>query len=367
MEIPLINLKRQYLEIKEEINNSIQEVINESSFCVGRQIKEFENNFANYLNIKHAIGVANGTAALHLALEAIDIKENDEIITTSNTFIATVEAICYQKAKPILVDIDEETYTIDINKIEEKITNKTKAIIPVHLFGHPCEMDAIKKIANKYNLKIIEDCAQAHGVEYKGQKVGTIGDIGCFSMYPSKILGAYGDAGAIITNNYLFAEKIKKLKNHGESTKYNHELMGYNYRLDGIQAAILNVKLKYLNKWLEKRREIARIYNEEIKELVTIPSEKAFAKHGYYLYVIRAKERNNLLEFLKIKGISCGIHYPIPIHLQLAYQSLNMGETKLPITERISKEILSVPLYPEMTNEEIDYVINSIKEYFNKK
>lgn len=355
--IPLINLKIQYDSIKSEIDEAMQKVIDDSSFIMGKDVEQFEKEFANFCNAKHVVGTSSGTTALHLAAEAINIKQGDEIITVPNTFIATIEPFLKMGAKIKFVDVDEY-YNIDVNKIKEKITDKTKVIIPVHLYGQSADMQPIKEIAEKYNLKIIEDCCQAHGAEYNNRKV-PITDIGVFSFNPSKSLGAFGDAGIIIFKDKELAEKIKKLSNHGRKKKYEHDEVGYNFRLDALQAAILRVKLKYLDDWNNKRIKNAKLYNELLENVnVILPKKNDNVKHIYHLYVIRTKNRDKLQKYLKDNGIATGIHYPVPLHQQPFYKK----KERYPITEQYSKEILSLPIFPELTEEQITYVCNKIKE-----
>ena len=366
--IPFVDLKAQYNSIKEEIDEAIQGVFNHSSFIMGEELKKFEEEFARFCDVKHAIGVANGSDALTLALRACDICEGDEIITVPNTFIATTEAITQVGGQIVFVDIDSNTYTMDISKIEEKVTKKTKAIIPVFLYGQPADMDPILKIAKKHNLKVIEDAAQAHGAEYKGKKAGSIGDVACFSFYPAKNLGAYGDAGMVVTNDGEISEKIKLLRNHGRITKkYEHEIEGYSSRLDNLQAAILRVKLRYLNRWNDNRRKNVEAYNRLLSEIgeIILPYEADYAKHVYHLYVIRTEGRDGLREVLKSNGIATGIHYPIPLHLQPAYDYLGYKRGDFPITEKTSQEILSLPMFAELTDEQIKEIVEWIK-YFKK-
>ena len=354
MKIPLVDLKANYLSIKEEIDSSIQRVIENSSFIMGKEVGEFDKNFARFINSKYAIGVGNGTFALHLSLIASDIKQNDEIITVPNTFIATTEAISYCGAKPVFVDIEEEGYNINSNLIEEKITNKTKAIIAVHLYGNSCNLEEILKICDKNNLKLIEDCAQAHGAEYNGLKLGNFGSLAAFSMFPAKVLGSFGDAGAVVTNNEDLAKKVNLLRNHGRMNKYEHIIEGYNYRIDALQAAILNVKLKYLDNWIEKRRDAASLYNKffnenGLYEFIKTPKESKNSKHCYYMYVIRVKDRERLQNYLNENEIETGVHYPLPLHLQQAYKNLNYKKGDFPVAEKHAEEILSIPLYPEIS------------------
>jgi len=366
--IPFVDLKAQYDSIKDEIDGAIQSVLNNTSFIMGEELKKFEEEFAQFCNVKHAIGVANGSDALILALRACGIGEGDEVITVPHTFISTAEAISNVGGKVVFVDIDPKTYTIDISKIEEKITGRTKAIIPVHLYGQSIDMDTIMELAKKYNLKVIEDAAQAHGAEYKGKKVGSIGDVGCFSFYPGKNLGAYGDAGAVVANSEEIAEKIKLFRNHGRITKkYEHDIEGYSSRLDNLQAAILRVKLRHLTKWNNMRRRNAKKYNELLNNIggITTPYEADYAKHVYHLYVIRIEKekRDKLREELKSKGIATGIHYPIPLHLQPAYNYLGYKKEDFPITEKACQEILSLPMFAELKEKQIIKIVESIKYY----
>ncbi len=361
--VNFLDLKRQFDSIKIEINNKIQEVLDNSRFILGKDVEEFEDNFAKFCDKKFCIGISSGTEALKLAIKALELKEG-EIIIPANTFVATALAISENNLKPVLVDVDKETYNIDINKIEKEITEKTVAIMPVHLYGQTCDMDPIIEIANKYNLKIIEDCCQAHGAEYKGKTV-PITDIGCFSFYPGKNLGAYGDAGAIVTNNEKLFKKIKSLRNYGSEKKYHHDIKGFNNRMDNLQAAILNIKLKKLNEWNKNRINNAELYNGLLKETVNIPKIDKNSNSVYHLYVIRTKKREELQKYLNEKEIFTGIHYPIPIHLLKAYSDLGYKEGDFPITEKYSKEILSLPMFAELTEKEIKYVCKNIKEFFN--
>jgi len=358
--IPFVDLKVQYDSIKDEINEVIQNVLDNTSFIMGEELKKFEVEFARFCDVKYAVGVANGSDALILALRACGIGKGDEVITVPHTFIATTEAITHVGGKIIFVDIDHKTYTIDVSKIEEKINKRTKTIIPVHLYGQPADMDPIMRLAKEYNLKVIEDAAQAHGAEYKEKKVGSIGDVACFSFYPGKNLGAYGDAGMITTNSEEIAKKVKLLRNHGRITKkYEHQIEGYSSRLDNLQAAILRVKLKYLNKWNDLRRRNAKKYNELLSNIdgIIIPYEADYAKHVYHLYVIKTESRDILREELKSNDIATGIHYPIPLHLQPAYKYLGYKEGDFQITEKASQEILSLPMFAELSDKQIDEIV----------
>jgi len=362
--ILLVDLKGQYLNFKKEIDQAIQKVIDNSDFILGKEVELFEKEFASFSEAKYGIGVASGTEALHLSLLALGVGPGDEVITAANTFVATVLAISYTGARPVLVDINPDNYNLDVSLIKKAITKRTKAIIPVHLFGQPAGMDSIMEVAKEYNLEVIEDACQAHGAEYKGKKVGSIGDVGCFSFYPGKNLGAYGDGGMVLTNNEEIAQKVRMLRNYGSRVKYHHEFKGFNSRLDTIQATILRVKLKRLEEWNEARRRHALRYNELLKDAkVIIPKEEDYAKHVYHLYVIRIKERNKMLEYLKSKGIFAGIHYPIPIHLLRAYQDLGYKKGSFPLTEKYANEILSLPMYPELSEEQINYIAEVINSY----
>lgn len=366
--IPFVDLKAQYDSIKDEIDEAIQNVLNNTSFIMGEELKKFEEEFAKFCDVKYAIGVANGSDALILALRACGIGEGDEVITVPHTFISTTEAISNVGGKIVFVDINPKTYIIDVSKMEEKINERTKAIIPVHLYGQPADMDHIIELAKKYNLKVIEDAAQAHGAEYKGEKVGSIGDVACFSFYPGKNLGAYGDAGMVVTNNEEIAEKIKLLRNHGRITKkYEHYIEGCSSRLDNLQAAILRVKLRYLYKWNKSRRRNAKKYNELLKNIggIITPYEAEYAKHVYHLYVIRTENRDKLREELKSEGVVTGIHYPIPLHLQPAYNYLGYKRGDFPVTEEASQKILSLPMFAELSNEDINKICSLISAIKN--
>ncbi len=364
MKISFVDLKRQYDSIKDELNVKINEVLNNTQFILGENVKSFEEEFAEYCDTKYAVGVASGTDALTLSLATLGIGEGDEVITVPNTFIATVDAISKNNARPVFVDIDPETYNIDVNKIEEKISERTKAIMPVHLYGQPADMDPILEIAEEHNIGVIEDACQAHGAEYKGKNVGSFGQIGCLSFYPGKNLGAYGDGGIVVTNDSDVAEKIKILRNYGQKVKYYHDFIGYNSRLDEIQAAILRVKLRYLNKWNELRRSHATEYTEFLEETsgIVLPSVQKNVNHVYHLYVIQCTNRDQTQEILSKKGISTGIHYPVPIHLQRAYSKLGYHHGDFPVTEEYAEKILSLPMFPELTIEEISYVCEQITE-----
>ncbi|MEO0293956.1 MAG: DegT/DnrJ/EryC1/StrS family aminotransferase [candidate division WOR-3 bacterium] len=379
--IPLVDLRAQYEEIKDEMHTLWNNILNSMSLYLGPNVQEFEREFAFYNNVRHCIGVGSGTEALLFALKAIGVGKGDEVIVPSHTFFATIEAVIHCGAYPVMLDIDSKTYTlssertleyIERNCIRErgglkdkKTGNFLRVILPVHIYGHPADMDEFKKIAKRYGLYIIEDAAQAHGAEYKGKKVGTLGDIAAFSFYFSKNLGAFGEAGGVTTNNDDYAEIIRKLREHGQTTKYSHELVGFNSRLDELQAAVLRCKLKLLDKWNKKRREIASFYNENLKELpIVTPIESKDSYHVYHLYVIRTKERDRLAEYLKDKGIGCGMHYPIPVHLQKAMQGNGYKRGDLPVTEKITNEILSLPMYPHLSYEDAGRVVEAVRDFY---
>jgi len=364
MGIPLVDLKAQYLSIKDEIDSAIANVINGSSFILGKEVELFEKEFAAYCGVRFCVAVGNGTDALYLALRSLGVSKGNEVITTPLTFIATAEAITLTGATPVFVDIESRTYNIDVGRIEKAITDKTKAILPVHLYGLPADMEEIEKIAKKHNIFVIEDAAQAHGAEYRGKMAGTLGDCGAFSFYPGKNLGAYGDAGALVTDREDIAKKACMLRNHGRMDKYNHEFEGINSRMDTLQAAILRKKLKYLGEWVEKRRKNAEIYDKllsGIKGEFMIPFEPEGIKHAYHLYVVRVKQRDTLLEKLNGEGISAGIHYPVPLHLLQAYKYLGKKKGDFPLSEKAAEEIISLPIYSEMTQAQIETVVGCIK------
>ncbi|MEA3493999.1 MAG: DegT/DnrJ/EryC1/StrS family aminotransferase [Candidatus Margulisiibacteriota bacterium] len=362
MKIPFVDLRAQYRLIKEELDSAIKRVIDNTSFIMGEEVRSFENEFAKYCEAKYAIGVSSGTDALHLALLACGVGAGDEVITVPNTFIATTEAISHCGAKPVFVDIDPKTFNIDVSNIEEKITDKTKAILPVHLYGQPADMDPIMEIARKHGLKVIEDAAQAHGAGYKGKRVGNLGDACCFSFFPGKNLGAFGDGGAVVTNNGEIAKKVRLLRNHGREAKYEHLVEGFCKRLDALQAAILRVKLKSIEEWTNKRRQAAKLYNELLKnDKIATPLKLDAADPVYHLYVIRIHNRDGVKNKLEEKGIASGVHYPVPLHLQPAYRHLGHKEGDFPHTEKAAQEILSLPIYPEISREQIEYITTEVK------
>ncbi|MCX5919177.1 MAG: DegT/DnrJ/EryC1/StrS family aminotransferase [Deltaproteobacteria bacterium] len=431
MKVPFLDLKAQYLSMKDEIHAAIQEVLDATAFAGGPFVARFEKEFAAFCGCQEGIGVGSGTEALWLCLLALGIGPGDEVITVPNSFIATAEAISFCGASPAFVDVDPSTYTLDPNKLEEylkfrnpnsAIRNRRsqesrvrsqdatssgrrsavsgqqsggrgqnpatrnpkpetrnassirnpqsafrngtpKAVIPVHLFGQPADMDPILEIAKKYNLAVIEDACQAHGALYKEKKAGSLGDAGCFSFYPGKNLGAYGEAGAVVTNNPVMAAKMRMVRDHGQSKKYHHDLIGWNDRMDGIQGAILSAKLKHLSAWNEARRKNALLYTKLLKNTggIVVPEEAPYARHIYHIYAVRVQNRDKLMSALGEKGISCGIHYPIPIHLTDAYKFMGLGKGSFPAAEKCANEFLSLPMFPELAEEQIEYVCSEIK------
>lgn len=367
MNIEMVSLKRQFQNIGSEIKTSINQVLESGQYVLGPEVNLLESDIARYLNIKYTVGLASGTDALHLALLASGIGNGDEVITSPFTFIATCEAIKYCGAVPVFVDIDPRTYNINPNNIEEKITKKTRAIIPVHMYGQAAEMEPVLEIARKYNLHVIEDVAQAFGAEYKNKKLGTFGDVGCTSFFPSKNLGAYGDGGMVFTNNKIIAEKIKMLRVHGSKEKYKHDLIGFNSRLDTIQAAVVRVKLKYIDQWNNLRIEHAKRYNELFTGCnVITPYVEAYNKHVYHLYTLMIDGREKCQELLKERGIASAIHYPIPVHLQKSFKYLGYSSSDLPVSQEISRKTLSFPMFPELQEEEISFVAKSVKEFLKE-
>jgi len=381
MKVPFIDLKAQYASIKDEINEAIQQVLDSCAFAGGPFVEKFEKEFADFCQCKYAIGVGSGTEALWLSLLALGIGPGDEVITVPNTFIATAEAISFCGATPAFVDIDEQTYTMDPAKLRDYLNMRLqpptsnlrprprpKAVIPVHLFGQMADMDPIMEIAKEYGLLVIEDACQAHGAEYKGRRAGSIGDVGCFSFYPGKNLGAYGEAGAIVTNDAEVDANIRMLRDHGQAKKYYHTMVGWNSRMDGLQGAILSVKLRHLDEWNESRRKNARLYDEMLADInsVILPQEANYAKHIYHIYAIRVQNRDALMNALAEKDIHCGIHYPVPVHIQEAYHSLELQKSRFPVAEKCANEVFSLPMFPEIAEEQTIHVVNTIKDFCNK-
>jgi dTDP-4-amino-4,6-dideoxygalactose transaminase len=368
MNVPFLNLKTQYKQIEQEVIPMLTEAMSNAAFIGGPQVTGFETEFAAFCESKYSIGVNSGTDALRFALMAIGIGAGDEVITVPNTFIATTEAISQAGAIPVFVDVLKDTSNMDPSLIEAKISKKTKAIIPVHLYGQTVDMDPILEIAKKHGIVVIEDACQAHGALYKGRKAGSMGIAGCFSFYPGKNLGAFGEAGAVVTQDLEIDKKIRMIRDHGQEQKYYHAMEGYNGRLDAIQAVVLRLKLKRLAAWNESRRQNAQYYNELLSQIngVTIPVEADFSKAVYHLYVIFVDDRDGLQKYLTDKGIGTGLHYPVPLHLQKAYSYMGYKEGAFPVSEDAARKLLSLPMFAELTREEIKYVCDSIKEYMNK-
>jgi dTDP-4-amino-4,6-dideoxygalactose transaminase len=364
MKVPFLDLKTHHAPLIDKFDRAIRQVIESSAFAGGPFVERFEEEFAAFCGSPYAIGVGNGTDALWLTLLALGIGEGDEVITVPNTFIATAEAITYCKARPVFADVDPDTFTMNPAELEKSLTERTKAIIPVHLFGQPADMDPILEFARAHGLFVIEDSAQAHGAEYKGRKAGTMGDAGCFSFYPGKNLGAFGEAGAVVTNDPGLGKQIQMLRDHGQSRKYHHSMMGWNCRMDGIQAAVLSIKLRHLHEANLLRSKHALEYNQAfagIDEVIT-PFEAKYARHVYHVYAIRVQERDAVLRDLQEKGVGCAVHYPVPIHLQDACRNLGYQKGAFPIAENLADEFLSLPMFPELTEDQIEYVARCVSD-----
>ena len=366
LQVPFVDLAAQYSTIADEINETTSRIIQKADFILGREVRLFEEEFAAFSEARYAVGVDSGTSALELALRAYDIGPGDEVITAANSFIASALAISHAGATPVLVDVDPFTHTIDVTGIERAITSRTKAIIPVHLYGHPAHMDPIRKIAEQHGLIVIEDACQAHGARYKGRRAGSLGHAAAFSFYPGKNLGAYGDGGMVVTNDADIRKRLEMLRNYGQEEKYHHLTQGFNRRLDTLQAAVLRVKLKYLEKWNAARRWQAELYHRLLAgTALVLPSEAVGAQSVWHLYVIRTEYRDKLKEYLASRGIAAGIHYPVPIHLQPAYKNLGYKRGSFPVTEQYAQRILSLPMYAELTPELIEYVSKTILTFLS--
>jgi dTDP-4-amino-4,6-dideoxygalactose transaminase len=364
IKVPFLDLKAHHLPMMKEINLAIQEVIETSAFAGGPFVTAFEQDFAAYCDVPHALGVGSGTEALWLSLLACGVGPADEVITVPNTFMATAEAITYCGARPVFVDVDERTYTMNPAALQSALTARTKAIIPVHLFGQPADMDPIVEFAREHGLYVIEDACQAHGAEYNGRRVGTLGDAACFSFYPGKNLGAFGEAGAVVTRNAELQDKIRILRDHGQVRKYYHSVVGWNCRMDGIQAAVLRIKLRHLERYTELRRTHAAHYDRALSGIgeLTVPVHAAWARHVYHVYAIRVNHRDEVMQLLAEKGVGSAVHYPVPVHLQEAYRSLGYQRGTFPIAERCATEFLSLPMFPELTSAQVEIVIETVKE-----
>lgn len=364
MSIPFVDLRTQYQSIKSEVDEAVLAVFGRGDFILGQDVRLLEEEFATFCGVKHAIGVDSGLSAIDVALRAFNIGEGDEVITVANTYIATTLGVSATGATPVLVECDPATYNIDPSKIEAAITDKTRAIVPVHLYGQTVDMDPILEIAKKHDLYVLEDAAQAHGAHYKGQRAGSMGDAAMFSFYPGKNLGAYGDGGMVVTNNDEAAETMRMFRNYGQSQKYHHEIKGYNRRLDTVQAAVLRIKLRYIDDWNAARNRHAAYYTEKLAETgFVLPVVAEHSESIWHLFVIRTNKREQLMAYLNERGISSGIHYPIPIHMQNAYSEMNHLKGQFPLTEQYASEIVSLPMFPELTIEQLDYVIDALKVF----
>jgi dTDP-4-amino-4,6-dideoxygalactose transaminase len=363
--IPFLDLKAQYQQMKPEIDAAVLRAIDSAQFVLGPEVAAFEERFASYCNVRHCVAVNSGTSALHLALLAAGIGPGDEVITVSMTFVATTAAILYSGATPVFVDVDPVTWTMNPSLIEAAITPRTRAILPVHLHGLMADMDPIMEIARRHDLFVIEDAAQAHGAEYKGRSAGSIGDLGCFSFYPGKNLGAYGEGGAVVSNHSEFAQRVFSLRDWGQESKYNHVLHGYNYRMDGIQGAVLNVKMNYIEAWTEARRSVASYYDHLLeKHRCRRPIPPPHSRHVYHVYAVGLAQRDEAQKALQAAGIGVGIHYPVPVHLQKAYAGLGYGAGDFPITELLANQFLSVPIYAELRPEQVSEVVMELEKVF---
>ena len=365
LEIPFVDLRRQHQHVSDATMEAFSDILDGMHLFLGPNVQEFEREYAEYLGAKHAVGVADGTTALHLALLACGVGPGDEVITPSHTFFASAEAIILAGATPVFVDIDPTTYTMDVDAASRAITPRTRALLPVHLYGRLADMNGVLALARTHNLRVVEDACQAHGARRDGKAAGTFGDAGCFSFYYSKNLGAYGEAGGVVTNDDQVAERVRVLRDHGSARRYHHDLVGVNGRLDELQAAVLRLKLPYLDEWNDKRRNHARQYNGRLADLPVHIPEPGSDDHVFHLYVIRTSSRDELQAHLKSRGIHTGIHYPIPCHLQPATRAFGTGEGSLPLTEQICAEILSLPMFPDLTPDEIDRVADAIEDFFS--
>jgi len=361
--IPFLNLKAQHAALEQELLAAFKHTLESTQFVLGKEVAAFEEEFAGYSGGRFGIGVNSGTSALHLALLAAGVGPGDEVITVSCTFVATVAAVDYTGARPVFVDVDRDTLNMDVTQIEAAITDRTKVILPVHLHGQPADMDPILDIARRHDLVVIEDAAQAHGAEYKGRRVGSLGDMGCFSFYPGKNLGACGEGGMVVTNNEDFAQRVRMLRDWGQERKYHHVAKGFNYRMEGVQGAVLRVKLRHLDAWTAARREHAAKYGSLLEDTgVKTPVEASFARHVYHVYGVRVSNRDAVQSALQGRDIQTGIHYPIPVHMQTAYQEFGFGPGDLPVTEQASAELLSLPMFPELERGQVKQVCEALVE-----
>jgi dTDP-4-amino-4,6-dideoxygalactose transaminase len=365
--IPYLDLPVQLRSIRKDLDAAIARTIDQCSFCLGPEVAQFEKDFARFVGAEHCVGFNSGTSALHIAMRLLGVGPGDEVITTPFTFVATSWAISYVGAKPVYVDIDDATFNLDPKLIGRAITPRTKAVLPVHLYGHPFDVDAVLAVCRKHKLPLVEDAAQAHGAEYKGKTVGIFGAISCFSFYPGKNLGACGEGGALVTSNAAFAARARALREHGSTVRYYHDEVGYNYRMEGIQGAVLGVKLKHLTKWTAERRRVAHRYHALLADTpLQLPREADYAQSAWHLYVVRHPRRDDLKRHLEANGIGCALHYPLPLHLQKCYANLGHKPGDLPVAEKAARECLSLPIYPELTDKQIQRVAEVIKDFFKR-
>jgi len=366
--VAYLDLAAQIRSIRPKLDSAIARVLDSCAFCLGPEVEQFEKDFARYCGAEHCIGFNNGTSALHVAMLLLGIGPGDEVITTPFTFVATSWAICYAGARPVFVDIEDDTFNLDPNLVERAITSRTRAILPVHLYGHPADLDRLLAISQQHNLPLIEDAAQAHGAKFRGRSVGTFGKMSCYSFYPGKNLGACGEGGALVTNNASLAKRARALRDHGSTRRYYHDEIGYNYRMEGIQGAVLGVKLEYLDAWTSERRRVAERYNKLLADTpLQLPGEADYAQSAWHLYVVRHPLRDALKAHLDAHQIGCGMHYPVPLHLQKAFAHFGYKPGAFPIAEKAARECLSLPIYPELTDQEIQTVTDAIADFFSRK
>ena len=363
--IPYLDLAAQLRPLRNELNAAITKTVDNCTFCLGPEVAQFEQDFARYCGARHAIGFNSGTSALHVAMRLLDIGPGDEVITTPLTFVATSWAISYVGARPVYVDIDDQTCTLDPNLVERAITPRTRAILPVHLYGHPCDLDPLLEISHRHQIPLVEDCAQSHGTKYNGKVVGTFGALAGFSFYPGKNLGACGEGGALVTNDEDYSIRARALRDHGSTQRYYHDEIGFNYRMEGLQGAVLGVKLKRLGEWTQARRRVAQRYHQLLADTpLQLPVEAEFAESVYHLYVVRHPRRDELKQYLEAHNVGCALHYPVPLHLQKCYSSLGYQAGDFPVAEKAARECLSLPIYPELADEQIERVAAVIHDFF---
>ena len=366
--VPYLDLPQQIRSIRSELDAAIAGALDNCTFCLGPDVAQFEKDFARFCGAEHCVGFNNGTSALHVTMKLLNIGPGDEVITTPFTFIATSWAICYVGARPVFVDIDDATFNLDPKLVERAITSRTRAILPVHLYGHPADLDPLLEISRKHNIPIIEDAAQAHGAKYRARRVGTFGRMSCFSFYPGKNLGACGESGALVTNDAALANRARALRDHGSTQRYYHDEIGFNYRMEGIQGAVLTVKLRHLEAWTRERRRVAQRYNELLSDCsLQLPQEAYYAESAWHLYVVRHRRRDELKRRLEANQIGCALHYPVPLHLQKAFAHLGYKPGDFPVTEKAAGECLSLPIYPELTEAQLQRVTNAIQDFCNQQ